>query len=556
MIASVAVLRRFPRTKGMFDYDVPEDLAVQAGSFVRVPFGKQWRDGVVFSLSTTTTVAKLKPIEGVYDDAPLSLSDLAFYHALSRRTYQSLANVLFASFPERPLRKGRIRPPTIESTDIRIRTSMVADVRRAVTALRHASFLQIAVPSDAFAEAVVLMALRDQKRPTRILCPNDATLLRMHGALLGRHRVTILHGHQSKSEQWTSFREARDGSHDVLLCTRMGALVPSPPHVVTFVLQSGSRDYAQDEQNPHYDARWCLKDVHERTGAPTYFLDVLPRPEDGPIELDLWRPPEHLSLLDIAHTKMSRGLSETLISSLRHTNPSSLFLVYHNRLGTARLLLCRSCEYRWLCDACHRPFRVDDQSLSCASCHARVPLPLSCPSCQGTDLTTKGIGIKNLESRFRQLFSDRVISTVQAGDAFPKQGIAIVTDALWSHAVLPPVSGIAIPSLEHMFAHTGFDAEERAYRTIRRLLGLAFNHDVPCILQAWDAALLSSALRPTRTMYQEEIALRKQLGYPPFQSLVTIRNTKTGSVETRRLAHDAFDTTLASLPPSFDISVR
>lgn len=556
MIASVAILRRFPRTKGVFDYDVPENLAVQAGSFVRVPFGKQWRDGIVLSLSTTTTVARLKAIESVYDDVPLSESEIAFYRALSQRTYQSVASVLFASFPERPLRKGQTRARTVEETNLRVRTSMVADIRRGVEAMRHASFLQIAVPSDAFAEAVVLSALRDQKRPARIFCPNDATLLRMHGALSFRHRVTILHGKQSKNEQWASFGEARNGSHDVLLCTRMGALVPSPSYVTTFVLQSGSRDYAQDEQNPHYDARWCLKNVHDRTGAPTYFLDVLPRTEDGPLHLDLWHPPEHLSLLDVAHAKMSHGLSETLIASIRHTDPSTLFLVYHNRLGTARFLFCRSCEYRWLCDACHRPFRVDDASLSCASCHAHIPLPLSCPSCRGADLTTKGMGIKHLQSHFRQLFSDRAVCTVQAGDAFPNQGIAIVTDAVWSHAVLPPISGIAIPSLEHVFVHTGFDAEERAFRTIRRLLGLAFNHGVPCIMQAWDAALLSSALRSTEKIHQEESPLRKQLGYPPFQSLVTIRNTKTGSVETRRLPHDGFDTTLASLPPSFDISVR
>ncbi|MEK7529765.1 MAG: hypothetical protein AAB570_02480, partial [Patescibacteria group bacterium] len=169
MIASVAVLRRFPRTKGVFDYDVPENLAVQAGTFVRVPFGKQQHDGIVLSLSATTTVSHLKSIERVYGDPPLSQTDIAFYLALSQRTYQSIASVLFASFPKRPLRKTQTISPTIEPLEMRIRASMVSDVRRGVDALRHAAFLQIAVPSDACAEAVVMTALRNTKRGTRVL---------------------------------------------------------------------------------------------------------------------------------------------------------------------------------------------------------------------------------------------------------------------------------------------------------------------------------------------------------------------------------------------------
>ena len=136
------------------------------------------------SLSTTTTLAHLKSIERVYGDPPLLQTDIAFYLALSQRTYQSIASVLFASFPKRPLRKTQTISPTIEPLEMRIRASMVSDVRRGVDALRHATFLQIAVPSDAFAEAVVMTALRDQKRGARVLCPNFAALLRMHHALL------------------------------------------------------------------------------------------------------------------------------------------------------------------------------------------------------------------------------------------------------------------------------------------------------------------------------------------------------------------------------------
>src|SRR5690606_15255000 len=54
-----------------FDYTVPADMPVQAGDYVRVPFGRQRLVGVVWGEGTQDVPAgKIKPIEEVLPHVP------------------------------------------------------------------------------------------------------------------------------------------------------------------------------------------------------------------------------------------------------------------------------------------------------------------------------------------------------------------------------------------------------------------------------------------------------------------------------------------------------
>ena len=54
-----------------FTYSVPADLRVDAGHWVRVPFGAQPRQGIVVAVSRETTIQSARPIEAVLDPEPL-----------------------------------------------------------------------------------------------------------------------------------------------------------------------------------------------------------------------------------------------------------------------------------------------------------------------------------------------------------------------------------------------------------------------------------------------------------------------------------------------------
>ncbi len=58
----------FART---FSYSIPQDLSVRPGQLVRVPFGAQRLQGVVFSLEDTPQVPQTRDILGVASAEPL-----------------------------------------------------------------------------------------------------------------------------------------------------------------------------------------------------------------------------------------------------------------------------------------------------------------------------------------------------------------------------------------------------------------------------------------------------------------------------------------------------
>ncbi|OGL71116.1 hypothetical protein A3C17_01225 [Candidatus Uhrbacteria bacterium RIFCSPHIGHO2_02_FULL_53_13] len=554
-IAHVAIVRRFPRTKGVFDYAIPEGLAVQAGSFVRVPFGKRVLDGVILSLSKHTLAKSLKLVAHVYDDPPLSKNDLEFYRALSKHTYQSLASIFHAAIPERPKRAHAYTHTDVGHAPLRIRKDYIASIQKAVKFLDTTTYADIAVLSDTVSEAIVVSALQTHEGPVRIVCPDYATLERMH-RVLSHRRVMRYIANQPKTEHWDTYVHARFGTHDVLLTMRIGMLVPPPEGVTTFVVQSSSRDFRQDDQNPHYDTTWCLQYFKKQRNASVYSFDVLPRIEDRPVNLDLWRPAQLRILVDLSHSLHKYGLSETLVSAIERISPTKLFVVYHNRLGVSRLMTCKTCDFRWMCALCHRPYRVEESGFVCRTCHITQELPTACLNCHGNDLSSKGLGLKRLAQRLKNQFPDRNVEAIQAGNPLPNYGIAVVTETVWYQPIPPSLSGIAIVSLEHLFTHTGFDSQFHAYRTVRRLCGIASDRQIPIIIQAWDASLLSEAMQPTRVLVEHEQAIRKTLGYPPFMTHVTVRNTKAGDKKIYRFPLEHVDETLSQLPPIFDINVR
>lgn len=97
MIAQVVVDTAHTGAKDSYDYLVPEELDVQDGSRVRVPYGGSKRQGFVLSRSETTAIdpSRLRPIESVLDSFPVLTAesiDLARY--LSRTYHLPLAQAV------------------------------------------------------------------------------------------------------------------------------------------------------------------------------------------------------------------------------------------------------------------------------------------------------------------------------------------------------------------------------------------------------------------------------------------------------------------------------
>lgn len=92
----------FPQVLGTFDYHVPDDLVVQVGQLVEVPFGRENRpmQGVVLRFVDAPAVSATKPILDIVDpEAVLTPTQIALAEDLSHHYLHPLAQTIALMLP-------------------------------------------------------------------------------------------------------------------------------------------------------------------------------------------------------------------------------------------------------------------------------------------------------------------------------------------------------------------------------------------------------------------------------------------------------------------------
>ncbi len=504
-IARVALCRRFPRTAESFDYIIPEDLTViTVGSFVVVPLRAQQVTGVVVAIEDHTTVANPLPIKSVLDVPPFAERDMAFFDALRRRTYQSWHSILHAAVPAIPKRRQAVAASQGAVSAFSLPTTEVPFVQEILRHISAVPVTYVAVPSDRVGIAAVAASVRHDPRPHLIIVGDLHTAQTVASVIPG---APLYGGTMSKNiayERWLDIRLGRC----TVVATRIGALVPPSPQTRIIVLGSGSDDLLQSDQNPHYDARWCVLQRTASHGNPTALLDVLPRVEDGALTLDLWHEP----ICDMIDMRQARPQSDDWLTS--------------DRLREA----------------------ITGADLS------RGPFIIYCNRIwkEGGPQTTT----RDVADRLRARFPAVTVSIVEANDSLPTDGIVIVTRTfLYRLPYLQPrASGVAIVRAEQELTYRGFRSLEQAARLLRRLVSWSVTAQTPCFIQTDEPNTVRAALASTAVWHATELASRARVRYPPFGDLHVLRTDSSAPLVEKRPPNEVVTDWLTA-PPSCDIFV-
>ena len=90
------------QVSGVFDYSIPAELApaIQLGSLVQVPFGKQVVQGIVVALPEEAMVAETRPVEAVIESEPVvTLPQIALAEELAKQNFSTISAFLDLMVP-------------------------------------------------------------------------------------------------------------------------------------------------------------------------------------------------------------------------------------------------------------------------------------------------------------------------------------------------------------------------------------------------------------------------------------------------------------------------
>jgi primosomal protein N' (replication factor Y) len=241
-------------------------------------------------------------------------------------------------------------------------------------------------------------------------------------------------------------------------------------------------------------------------------------------------------------------LSNILIESMRiaiaHGEQTLLFL---NKRGSARLVLCQSCGWQAVCPKCDvsLTFHADTHNLRCHSCDVSRPVPVSCPDCGHAEILFSSVGTKAVEQEAKKLFPGARISRFD-GDTTKSDSLSTLSDDLHAGNIdiiigtqtitkgfdLPKLSVVGVVQADASLTIPDFSASERTFQLLAQISGrIGRGHrDGTLVVQTFNPAnplLLQAINENYNEFYKTEIAERQRYKFPPFTHLMTVRCTRS-----------------------------
>lgn len=246
-------------------------------------------------------------------------------------------------------------------------------------------------------------------------------------------------------------------------------------------------------------------------------------------------------------------MSNVLIDEIKSTlNAKKQIIIYLNRRGTARDILCNVCGWHFFCPNCDIPlvYHGDQHLARCHICGYKSLPPTECPKCSNPEIIYRSIGTKTLTDEIQRLFPNAKVrrfdsdnlpgehlheaySGLVAGDV----DILVGTQLLAKGLDLPRLSLVGIINAETSLGLPDFTSEERAFQLLYQIIGrVGRGHsDGTVVVQSYDPSnvVIRAALkRDWLNFYKHAVAERQQFKFPPFCYLlqaVCRRATEAGA---------------------------
>ena len=366
-------------------------------------------------------------------------------------------------------------------------------------------------------------------------------------------QVAVIHSALTPSQRLQQWSRIRAGTARVVIGARSAVFAPLR-NLGLIVLDEEHETSYKSSATPRYHARQVAmhrctqEDATLVMGSATPSLEALHHMDSGHLRrLDLTRRPGRgrMPAIEIVEMKGQPGpLSERLLEEIRAAaaagRQSILFL---NRRGFAYFFHCRSCGFEMRCAHCSvsLTYHKATGTMLCHYCGYRAAPMRVCPDCSSLDVGYSGYGTQRVEEelagalpglRVRRLDTDamrnrRELRTVLAQFRDREVDVLVGTQMVAKGLDFPAVRLVGIINADTGLHLPDFRAAERTFNLIVQVSGRAGRAlpDGRVLVQTYladqDAIRLAVEGR-AEEFYRREVALRRELRFPPFVRLIRI----------------------------------
>lgn len=384
-------------------------------------------------------------------------------------------------------------------------------------------------------------------------------------------RVIVMHSQQAPAERQQAWLAASRATWPVIIVGPRSALFSPVAKLGLIILDEAHENAYKQEQAPQYQTGRVAAYLAQITRSTLVLGSATPSISDYYLAEQKQKPiiklsklarPEPLAATEVVlidrkdHSLFSRSpyFSTPLIQAIEGAlGRGEQSLLYLNRRGTARLVMCENCGWQATCPHCDLPltYHGDHHDLRCHSCNYHTAAPGSCPACGHPSIMFKTAGTKAIVEEVQRLFPKARVARFDTDNKRAERfehhyqairegqvDILVGTQLLAKGLDLPRLSTLGVLLADTSLYLPDFSALERTFQLISQVLGRIGRGHVAgrAIIQTYhpDHPVLQAAIAGDyQTFYEQELASRRQFLFPPFCYLlkITVRRASIKAAE-------------------------
>ena len=516
-------------------------------------------------------------IELLCREGTLSSTEISYYTGATMQTLRGLNKSGLVEFSEQEvLRVSAPAPSAHEDAPITLNEEQQA-AYEGLTALleREGGSAALLYGVTASGKTQVYLKLIERLlargKTAMLLVPEIALtpqMMQRFSARFGSDAV-MLHSALPLTERYDQWKRIRRGEVRVVLGTRSAVFAPLP-NLGLIILDEEQEGSYQSENPPRYHARdiaqfrCAQRDALVLLGSATPTVETAYYAKRGRYQVfSLHKRFNDLPLPEVLiadmkdelrqgnDTSIGSALRSELEKNIARGEQSILFL---NRRGSARMLLCGECGYVPECPRCSVPmtYHSANERLMCHYCGHSEPVMERCRECGGL-LKRVGSGTQKVERELKALFPNTEVLRMDADTVSAAHGheallrqfterripILLGTQMVAKGLDFENVTLVGVLDADLSLYVQNYHAAERTYSLLAQVVGRAGRGERAgrAVIQTYhpdNEVIQAAAKQDYEAFYQNELRLRRLRRYPPFADLFTL--TVSGREEMRVIA--------------------
>ena len=369
--------------------------------------------------------------------------------------------------------------------------------------------------------------------------------------------VAVLHSALSEGEKYDEYRRIVRGEVNIVVGARSAVFAPIKNIGLIIIDECGSPSFKQDV-NPKYNAidvafkRAEYNNSLVLMGSATPLLEQFARGEKGVFKLvklteRVSKKLPFIKTIDMNEEVKKRNfiISSELKEKINdRLNKREQVILLLNRRGYSTFMSCSSCGYVWKCPNCDISliYHKTSNNLRCHYCGYSTIMSKVCPSCKEEAVKDLGMGTEKLESIVKEMFPNSRVIRMDLDTTYRKGSHQKIIESFKNHeydiligtqmiskglnfrdvslvGVINAVASLNIPD---------FRSGERTFELLMQTSGRCgrYELDGEVLIQTYnkDNYVFDSLKKQDYVdFYKKEMKIRKELKYPPYYYMVSIK---------------------------------